>query len=41
MIKEREAGTVEQIRMTPAGTTEIIVAKITPLFFVSPSSCSD
>ncbi len=32
MVKEREAGTVEQLLMTPAGTTEIIVAKITPLF---------
>lgn len=32
MIKERERGTVEQLLMTPAGTTEIIVAKITPLF---------
>src|SRR5216684_1084102 len=26
MIKEREAGTVEQLLMTPAGTTEIVVA---------------
>jgi ABC-2 type transport system permease protein len=34
MIKEREAGTVEQLLMTPAGTTEIIVAKITPLFLL-------
>jgi len=32
MIKEREAGTVEQLLMTPAGTTEIIVAKIAPIF---------
>jgi ABC-2 type transport system permease protein len=32
MVKEREAGTVEQLLMTPAGTTEIIVAKITPMF---------
>jgi ABC-2 type transport system permease protein len=32
MIKERERGTVEQLLMTPAGTTEIILAKITPLF---------
>jgi len=32
MIKEREAGTVEQLLMTPTGTTEIIMAKITPLF---------
>ncbi|MDE3195732.1 MAG: ABC transporter permease, partial [Acidobacteriota bacterium] len=34
MIKEREAGTVEQLLMTPAGTGEIIVAKITPLFLL-------
>jgi ABC-2 type transport system permease protein len=32
MIKEREAGTVEQLLMTPASTGEIIVAKIAPLF---------
>jgi ABC-2 type transport system permease protein len=34
MIKEREAGTVEQLLMTPAGTTEIIIAKIVPLFLL-------
>lgn len=34
MIKEREAGTVEQLLMTPAGTGEIIVAKIVPLFLL-------
>ncbi|MDQ2898477.1 MAG: ABC transporter permease [Acidobacteriota bacterium] len=34
MVKEREAGTVEQLLMTPAGTAEIIVAKITPLFLL-------
>ena len=33
MIKEREAGTVEQLLITPANTTAIIVAKMTPLFF--------
>ncbi len=32
MIKERQAGTVEQLLMTPSGTMEIILAKITPLF---------
>jgi ABC-2 type transport system permease protein len=31
MIKEREAGTVEQLLMTPAGTGEIVIAKIAPL----------
>ncbi|MGI8746202.1 MAG: ABC transporter permease [Bryobacteraceae bacterium] len=34
MIKEREAGTVEQLLMTPAGTAEIVLAKITPLFLL-------
>jgi ABC-2 type transport system permease protein len=32
MVKEREAGTIEQLLMSPASTTEIIVAKIAPLF---------
>ncbi len=32
MVKERENGTVEQLLMTPAGTGEIILAKIAPLF---------
>jgi len=34
MVREREAGTIEQLLMSPAGTTEIIIAKITPLFFL-------
>ena len=34
MIKEREAGTVEQLLMTPAGTSEIIIAKIAPIFLL-------
>ena len=34
MIKEREAGTVEQLLMTPAGTTEIVIAKIVPIFLL-------
>ena len=34
MVKEREAGTVEQLLMTPAGTGEIIIAKIAPLFLL-------
>ena len=34
MIKERERGTVEQLLMTPAGTTEIIIAKILPIFIL-------
>ena len=32
MVKEREAGTIEQLLMSPASTSEIILAKITPLF---------
>jgi ABC-2 type transport system permease protein len=32
MVREREAGTIEQLLMSPASTTEIIVAKIVPLF---------
>jgi drug efflux transport system permease protein len=32
MVKEREAGTIEQLLMSPASTAEIIIAKITPLF---------
>jgi ABC-2 type transport system permease protein len=32
MVREREAGTIEQLLMSPASTTEIIIAKITPLF---------
>jgi ABC-2 type transport system permease protein len=32
MVKEREAGTIEQLLMSPATTTEIIIAKVIPLF---------
>ncbi len=32
MVKERERGTVEQLLMTPASTTDIVIAKIVPLF---------
>jgi ABC-2 type transport system permease protein len=34
MVKERERGTIEQLLMSPAGTYEIIIAKIAPLFFL-------
>ena len=34
MVKEREAGTIEQLVMSPATTTEIIIAKIAPLFLL-------
>jgi len=32
MVKERARGTVEQLLMTPASTTDIVIAKIAPLF---------
>lgn len=32
MVREREAGTIEQLLMSPASTSEIILAKIAPLF---------
>ena len=32
MVKERERGTIEQLLMSPASTSEIIIAKIAPLF---------
>lgn len=32
MVKEREAGTIEQLLMCPATTSEIIIAKVAPLF---------
>ncbi|MDP9054142.1 MAG: ABC transporter permease [Acidobacteriota bacterium] len=34
MVKEREAGTIEQLLMSPAGTYEIIIAKMAPLFLL-------
>jgi drug efflux transport system permease protein len=34
MVREREAGTIEQLLMSPAATSEIIIAKITPLFLL-------
>ncbi len=34
MVKEREAGTMEQLLMSPASTSQIIIAKVTPLFVV-------
>jgi ABC-2 type transport system permease protein len=34
MVKERERGTIEQLLMSPAGTYEIIIAKMAPLFFL-------
>jgi ABC-2 type transport system permease protein len=34
MVREREAGTLEQLLMSPASSSEIIIAKITPLFLL-------
>ena len=34
MVREREAGTIEQLLMSPATTSEIIIAKISPLFIL-------
>jgi ABC-2 type transport system permease protein len=34
LTKEKAMGTVEQLLMTPASTTEIIIAKIAPLFLL-------
>lgn len=32
LVKERETGTLEQLLMSPASTTEIVIAKLFPLF---------
>lgn len=32
MVKEREVGTIEQLLMSPASTSEIVIAKFVPLF---------
>ena len=34
MVREKETGTIEQLLMTPASATEIIVAKIAPLLLL-------
>ncbi len=34
MVKEKEVGTVEQLLMTPAGSAEIILAKMAPIFLL-------
>jgi ABC-2 type transport system permease protein len=34
MVKERERGTIEQLLMSPADTSEIIIAKLIPLFLL-------
>ena len=32
LVREKEIGTVEQLLMTPAGNSEIIIAKVAPIF---------
>src|SRR5262249_37853977 len=34
MVREKEAGTIEQLLMTPAQASEIVTAKIAPLFIL-------
>jgi ABC-2 type transport system permease protein len=34
LIREKESGTAEQLLMTPASSTEVIIAKIAPLFLL-------
>lgn len=34
MVNEKESGTIEQLLMTPAGSTEIIAAKIAPIMLL-------
>lgn len=32
IVREKEVGTIEQLLMTPAGSTELILAKVVPIF---------
>lgn len=34
LVREKEIGTIEQLLMTPASSTEIIIAKVAPLFIL-------
>src|SRR2546421_3080335 len=34
LVREKEVGTVEQLLMTPAGNSEIIIAKVAPIFLL-------
>jgi ABC-2 type transport system permease protein len=34
MVNEKESGTIEQLLMTPAGSTEIIAAKVAPIMLL-------
>lgn len=34
LVREKEIGTIEQLLMTPAGSTELIIAKVAPIFLL-------
>jgi ABC-2 type transport system permease protein len=34
LVREKELGTIEQLLMTPAGSSEIIIAKVAPIFLL-------
>src|SRR3989440_1007799 len=34
LVREKEVGTIEQLLMTPAGNSEIIIAKVAPIFLL-------
>ena len=34
LVREKEIGTIEQLLMTPAGSSEIIIAKVLPIFLL-------
>jgi ABC-2 type transport system permease protein len=34
LVREKELGTIEQLLMTPAGSSEIIIAKVAPIFIL-------
>jgi ABC-2 type transport system permease protein len=34
LVREKEIGTIEQLLMTPAGNSEIIIAKVAPIFLL-------
>jgi drug efflux transport system permease protein len=34
LVREKESGTIEQLLMTPAGSSEIIIAKVAPIFLL-------
>jgi ABC-2 type transport system permease protein len=34
LVREKELGTIEQLLMTPAGSSEVIIAKVAPIFLL-------